>query len=327
MKKLILCLFTCILLLGMVIPAQAAGSAALTGPASIRAGETVTLSFSAGGGIYGGQGLLTFDNTQLQLESWDSSLGSSWDVSFNGNNFVFYDTGLSSPITDPTTVFTVTLRICDAVATDTIVSVKVSGLTLSTGSQDISAGSPSWSASVSAPLSGNYQLATMHVTGAQISPAFSPEETAYTASVPYSTAAVQVSATAADNTAKVTIHNPPLTAGTTTAVSITVTAQNGDTNVYFIHITRGPDPNAAATEATVPSSPENALTAEPLTPSIAPTESTAIPTVTGTEDTPASDDTTEATDLSLGMGILVIAAGMAVAVAAFLLWKKRRKDA
>ena len=169
----------------MVPAAFAAGSASLTGPSVVRAGDTITLSFSAGGGIYGGSGSVSFDSSQLTLQGYSQSVGGSWAVEFNGNNFVFYDNSMASPINGSTVIFTATFTVNSGLTTGTGISVTASGVTLSDGEQDMNAGSPTYSATIAEPLSDNCDLASLAVNNATIYPDFSPNVTEYSASVPY----------------------------------------------------------------------------------------------------------------------------------------------
>ena len=243
MKKIISCLIVIALVVSLVPAAFAAGSASLSGPSVVRAGDTITLSFSAGGGIYGGSGSVSYDASQLTLQGYSQTVGGSWVVEFNGNNFVFYDNSMASPINGSATIFTATFAVNSGLATGTGVSVSASGVTLSDGQQDMGAGSPTYSTTIAAPLSNNCNLASLTVSNAAISPAFSAGVTEYAVSVPYSVSALSLSAAAEHPGAQVTINNPQLAAASTTAVSVTVTAENGATKTYTIYAFREQDPN------------------------------------------------------------------------------------
>ena len=154
--KKVISLLIVIALLACFVPAvSAAGSASMSGPSVVRAGDTITVSFSAGGGIYGGSGSVSYDSSQLTLQGYSQAVGGSWAVEFNGNSFVFYDNSMASPLSSSTTIFTATFAVKPGVATGASVSVTASGVTLSDGQQDIGAGSPSRSTTIAAPLSGN----------------------------------------------------------------------------------------------------------------------------------------------------------------------------
>lgn len=243
MKKLTI-LLVCVLLLTMLAPCvYAAGSAYMSGPDTVRAGDTITVSFVAGGGIYGGSGAVSYDPALLTLQGYTQSIGGSWAVEFNGNNFVFYDNNMNSPIGGSATIFTATFTVNGNLEAGTNISVSATGVTLSDGAADTYVGTCTYSATIAPPLSGNCQLGALTVSNATISPAFSADVTEYSASVPYSTSSLQVSATAADSKASVVVSNTGLTAGGTTAVSITVTAENGAVKEYVIRVTRASDPN------------------------------------------------------------------------------------
>lgn len=243
LKRLISCFVLVALLVSLAPAAIAAGSASLSGPSVVRAGDTITLSFVAGGGIYGGSGSVSYDASQLTLQGYAQSVGGTWAVEFNGNNFVFYDNSMASPINGSTTIFTATFKVNAGLATGTAVTVTASGVTLSDGQSDMGMGSPSYSTTIAAPLSDNCNLAALNVTNAAISPAFHKDTLEYSASVPFSVSALNVTATAEHPGAKVTISDTALAAASTTAVKITVTAENGATKTYSIYVARAKDPN------------------------------------------------------------------------------------
>lgn len=233
-----------VLLLVMLTPCvYAAGSAYMSGPETVRAGDTITVSFVAGGGILGGNGVVSYDSALLTLQGYSQSIGGSWAVEFSGNNFVFYDNNMDSPISGSATIFQATFLVNGDLAAGTNISVTATGVTLSDGNADTVVGSCTYSATIAPPLSDNCQLSSLTVSNATISPAFSADVTQYTASVPFSTSSLQVSATAADSKATVAVGNTTLTAGGTTSVVITVTAENGATKEYVIQVARASDPN------------------------------------------------------------------------------------
>ena len=243
MKKIISILLVIALVASVAPAAFAAGSAWLSGPSVVRAGDTITLTFYAGGGIYGGSGSVSYDGSLLTLQGYSQSVGGSWAVEFNGNNFVFYDNSMASPINDSTAIFTATFQVNGGVAAGTGVTVTASGVTLSDGQADTDAGSPSYSVTIAEPLSGNCNLATLTVSNASISPAFSAGVTEYSASVPYETSTLSVTATAEHSGAQVSIGDTYLYEATTTPVKVTVTAENGASKTYVIYVSRPRDPN------------------------------------------------------------------------------------
>lgn len=243
MKKIVACFILLALLLCLVPAASAAGSAYLSGPTTVRAGDTISVTFYAGGGIYGGSGSISYDSSVLTYQGYSQLIGGSYALEFGGSYFVFYDNSMSSPISGSSGIFRMNFTVNAGVAPGTAISVTAGGVTLSDGQADVGVGSVSYSATVAAPLSDNCNLRSMTVSGASISPAFSSSVTNYTASVPFTTSSISVSAEAEHAAAKVTVNNPALTAGGTTYVQVTVTAENGKTRNYTIAVTRAQDPN------------------------------------------------------------------------------------
>ncbi len=243
MRKIVMALLLIAVLLCMVPAVSAAGSAYWGGPSEVRAGDTLVLTFYAGGDIYGGSGSVSFNSELLTLQGYTPTIGGSWAVELNGNNFVFYDNSMKSPITGSAAIFRATFQVSASAETGAEIWVSASGVTLSDGKQDIGMGTVTYSKTVAAPLSDNCNLASLTVTGATISPAFSSGTTNYSAKVPYSVSSIGVEAKAEDDGAKVSISNPTLTPGATTTVQITVTAENGTKKTYNIAVAREQDPN------------------------------------------------------------------------------------
>ncbi len=251
MKKIISVLVAIVISLALMLPmtvSAASASASLTGPSTVRAGDTITLSFNLNGsGIFGASGTLSYDNSQVTLTGTSQKVGSPWAVEFNGNNFVAYDNNLSNPINSSKTLFTVTFKV-KSLAAGTNIKISYTGVTASDGSADASVGTVTYSKTVAAPLATDNNLASLTVSNATISPAFSASTTNYTANVPFEVFKLNVSATAADGKAKVSINNPNLTPNGTTKVTVTVTAENGAKKTYTISVKRAQDPNYKASD-------------------------------------------------------------------------------
>lgn len=243
MKKILCALLIALIIFSMVPVASAAMSATWSGPPVVRPGESIVLTFCAGGGIYGGSGTLRFDSSVLTLQSWSASVGGNWSVEMNGDHFVFYDNAVSTPIVGSSAIFKAVFQVAAEVRPGTEISVTASNVTLSDGQRDTAMGSVSYTATVAQPLSENCDLQSLTVTGATISPAFSPETTYYTAQVPFDVSSIGVQATAQDRKARVSVNNPLLMAGDTTNVYITVTSEGGEKKVYTIAVTRDRDPD------------------------------------------------------------------------------------
>ena len=249
MKKRLSMIFAALLLLSAlccVTASAASANATLTGPGTVRAGDTITLTFNlSGSNIYGASGTLSYDSNQLTLTGTTQKIGNGWAVEFNGNNFVAYDNNLAKPINSSTALFTATFKV-KSLSTGTAVKVSYTGVTASDGNADASVGTVSYSATIAAPLSTDNALKTLTVSNATISPAFSAGTTSYTAEVPFEVSKLNVSATANDSKAKVSVNSPTLTPNGTTKVTVTVTAENGSKKTYTISVKRAQDPNYTA---------------------------------------------------------------------------------
>lgn len=248
MKRIIsltLIAILCVSLFAMTAFAASA-SATLTGPGTVRAGDTITLTFNLNGsGIYGASGTLSYDSSVLELKGTSQKIGNGWAVEFNGNNFVAYDNNLAKPINKNTELFTVTFKVKN-VAVGTSVKVSYTGVTASDGNADKNIGTVTYSKTIAAPMSTDNNLKSLNVSNATISPAFSANTTSYTAEVPFDVSKLDIKATANDSKAKVSVNSPNLTPGGTTKVTITVTAENGSAKTYTISVKRAQDPNYVA---------------------------------------------------------------------------------
>ena len=243
--SLVIVLLLCVSLFAATASAASA-SATLTGPGTVRAGDTITLTFNLNGsGIFGASGTLSYDSSQLTLTGTSQKIGNGWAVEFNGNNFVAYDNNLASPINGSTTLFTATFKVGN-VAAGTAINVSYTGVAASDGTADANIGTVTYSATIAAPMSTDNNLKSLTVSNATISPAFSAGTTNYTAEVPFEVSKLNVSATANDSKAKVSVNSPNLTPNGTTKVTVTVTAENGSKKTYTISVKRAQDPNYTA---------------------------------------------------------------------------------
>ena len=216
-------LLAALLLWGLApVTAEAAG-ASFSGSGSVRAGDSVTVTFTvSGSNIQGITAVLHYDSSALTLTGTRQLVGSSWSVDMSGGNLLAYDQSLSNPIT-------VSATITDIVATD--------------GNSDQSLNDASWAASVAAPPSGNANLAGLSCGDYALSPAFSAGTTEYSVTVPYDVSRLPLDYRAADGGADVSVSGNQLSVGVNTVV-LTVTAANGATRRYTISVTRQPDPTA-----------------------------------------------------------------------------------
>ena len=249
MKRILCTILVLLLSLSVfAMPAMAASStASLTGSGSVRAGSTVTVTFYlSGSDIFAASGTLSYDTNQVELVKTEKKIGGSWAVDFNGNNFVAYDNNLEKPISSKTAVFSATFKVKSGLTVGTAVKISCTNLVTSDGSADTNVSTASHTFTVAAPVSGDNTLKSLTVSNATISPAFNPYTTSYTAEVPFEVERLDLSVQVNSGGSKIYVNSPELTAGGTTNVTITVTAENGSTRTYTIAVTRGKDPNHVA---------------------------------------------------------------------------------
>lgn len=219
-------------------------SASLTGPTTVRAGDTITISFKLNGNNSSAfSGTLSYDSSLLELKGTPTVKISSWMIEFSDNTFVCYDNNLSTPIQGNTTVFTMSFKVSDKVATGTKITISCKDLLVTDGQADSKINDISYSVTIAPPMSKDNDLKSLTVSNATITPQFSADVTSYSASVPFDVSKLDVKAVAKDSKANVTVDSPELKAGGTTYVTITVKAENGDKKVYSICVTREQDPN------------------------------------------------------------------------------------
>ena len=245
MKKLISIALIAVLCVSLLaIHAFAANTASLDGPAAVRAGDTITLTFKMNGsGLLGAEmDAPSYDKSQLELVKKEKKIGGDWKVEFTDTRIVVYDDQQATPINKNTSIFTYTFKVKN-LAVGTEITVSLNNVTLSDGKKDSPVGTVSYCATIAQPLSKDNALKSLTVSNATISPAFDPNTTAYTAEVPFEVSKLDVKAAANDAKAKVTVNSPNLTPNGTTKVTVTVTAENGSTKVYTISVKRANDPN------------------------------------------------------------------------------------
>lgn len=229
--------------------------AMLQGRTVIRTDETITLTFALDGeGLLGVSGTLHYDSDQLTLCDVRQEIAAPWVVEFNGNYMVAYDNNLSDPIDSNTILFTLTFKVNGDLAVNTSVEVLFTDVTVSDGAKDVTLDTVRYKATVVEWMSTEDRLAKLGAHEVALSPAFHPDIVNYTVRVPYETTTLIVDVRAMDDTAMVEIDNPPLKPETTTTVTITVTAPEGNSRIYTIEVYR-------EKEASYEASANNALSA------------------------------------------------------------------
>ena len=249
MKKIVKYLFvlslSLVILLGTKMDFYAA-SASLTGPSTVRAGDTITLKLNVSdNGKYGLEGSLSYDSSIVSLSSMSCDV-SGWKVENNGNAIIVYDDALSSPLSGTKAVLTLKFKVKSGVATGTNLKISVNGIVTTDGSLENNLGTATYSTTIAAPLSSNANLSSLSVSGCTLSPSFKAGTTSYSVGeVDYSVSKLNITYKTEDSKAKVTINGNSLSVGNNT-VSVVVKAENGATKTYKISVTRKQDPNYVA---------------------------------------------------------------------------------
>lgn len=231
-----------ILLYGRVNTVLAA-EVSLSGPSSVRAGDTITLILTVSSpGSYGLEGTLSYDSSSLTLTGMNISVN-GWKLETNGNKIVAYDDALSNPLGSGTQVITASFKVNNSVGAGTNISVSFDGLTATDGTNETNLGNAVYTTAILPPLSGNSKLSALSADGISLTPAFNSATTTYNAGeVDFSVTALNINAVAEDTKAVISINNNSLSVGANT-VSITVKAESGAVSTYYINVTRKQDPN------------------------------------------------------------------------------------
>lgn len=220
-------------------------TAALTGPTTVRAGNTIKLTFSVDGtGLTEILGTLSYDESQLTLTETAVLIEGTWVVEFDGNQFRAYDETGENPINSNTELFTVSFEVSD-LEPDTEVVVSVTDIKVSAGAEAEAEAleSASYSVSITPPKSDVNTLSSLTVSNGTLSPAFKPDIATYTMSVPFSVTKLTLKYEKTDSKSKIKVTNPELVAGETTKVTIKVTAESGKSKTYTISVKRDKDPS------------------------------------------------------------------------------------
>ena len=227
-----------------------AASATLSGPKTVRAGNTINVTFAINGNkISGLQAEITFDSSVLSFNSYTGKLSSKWSnrYSVSGNKITILAVDESGSKTiDSANVAVISFKVKSSVEVGTAFEIKLSGKATNSDGSAKESFSATYSKKIAAPLSSNNSLKALSVKGYKITPNFSSSTTTYNVSVPYEVSSLKISATPSDDKASVSIKNNSLKAGKTTNVSVVVKAQSGAKKTYIIQVKRAADPNYVA---------------------------------------------------------------------------------
>lgn len=242
MKKISVLILAIIMMLTVfaatTLPVSAANASLSFSSSTLRAGDTVSVTLNVTlSGALTVNGSFSY-SSNLTLKSITASTGT---LDTNGNN-IFVDLG-NSALSGNKKIVVAKFTVSKSVKEGDTISVSFSGNYSNLDGDYAVSGSKS--TKVAAPLSTVNTLKSLTVSNATISPAFNTNTTKYTASVDYSVSKLNITATATDSKAKVSISGNSLKVGSNT-VKITVTAESGAKKEYTITVTRAQDPNYVA---------------------------------------------------------------------------------
>ena len=245
MKKFIGVLAVVVAVLIMNVDAYAA-SVTLTGPGTVRAGDTIKLNITiAEAGRNAIEGSFSYDSNQVSLSSVTTAL-SGWKVETNGNTIMAYDENMTNPTKANTVVATATFNVKSTVAAGTTLKISLNNTAVAASSQSYDIGTVSYSVVIAKPLSNVNTLSNITIAGYNLTPAFNSSTTTYNiGEVEFEVSALTVNATPTESTARVNVSGNSLSVGNNT-ITITVTAENGSVNNYQINVVRKQDPNYVA---------------------------------------------------------------------------------
>lgn len=214
-------------------------SASLTGPDTVRAGDTITLKLNVNdSGKYGLEGALSFDSNVVSLVSSTSKL-SGWKLESNGNSFIMYDDTMSNPLNENNTVATFIFKVNSNIAAGTNINISVNNLLATDGSSESNLGSATYSKTVAKAKSNNANLSSLVVNGKNLDVNSISHNIG---EVDFNTSKLDITYKTEDGNAKASVSGNSLKVGNNT-VTVTVKAENGATKNYKIIVTRKQDPN------------------------------------------------------------------------------------
>ena len=228
--KRILCMLVALALCAgfMVVSVSAATATAyISGPDEVHAGQTISVTVGvAGGNVFGIEGQFSYDSSLMSLESISKKISSNAWTAEEGseNSFAAWDDTLDAPVNGKTAIVTAKFKVSATATPGTAFVITLQNVAIMQGDDSVEPSNKTFTGVILPPLSSNNDLASLTVSNAELNKPFSAATTKYTATVPFSTEKLEVSATAADSKAQVTVGSTKLAAGATTNVTIMVKA-------------------------------------------------------------------------------------------------------
>lgn len=185
-------------------------------------------------------GLIVTDQEHLELQAILSADPGVWRTGADTAGHIFECLNPAGAQKQP--VFRVRLRV-RSVEEGTKIWVAMKNVVLWVGDTPVEIGDIYWEQKVAHIVSDDNYLTSLRLSDCALSPAFSPYRQNYTATVSHEVGQVMVEAQTSNPAAVVQVDSPMLEQGKTTAVTVTVTAEDGSERVYIIAVTRENSPD------------------------------------------------------------------------------------
>ncbi len=248
-RKAISCILVCsALCIIFSLCTFAAASFDVSGPSTVRAGDTIKLKYTMVGDntlmtgftLKFDASLLTYSSSDIKLSGWE--FDGEEESSPGTVTFVFSDSKMSNAITGSKEAFTLTFKVKSSVPVGTDLSVRMTDIVFTDLENETNAADAVYSVKTKAPLSSDCTLSSLSLDNAKLSPAFSPSKTEYTATVDHTVTSVKVTAKANDSGAKVTVSGGDSLKTGKNTVTVTVKAEDGSTKKYTVTVTKSSKP-------------------------------------------------------------------------------------
>ena len=173
----------------------------LTAPKALRAGEEVTFTLLCNtANLRAIQGSLTYDPAILAYVK-SEVIPEDWEMTFSHADGTLKYLGLSTENRDLTgaiELIHITFRIVDTAVEGDELSFTLSDATVYNGSEEVILPGDGFARTVTRPLSTECTLESLSVEGGNLTPAFSPDITEYSVTLPYTTYYADISAIACE---------------------------------------------------------------------------------------------------------------------------------
>ena len=216
----------------------------LIAPKAIRAGEEVTFTVVCHTeNMKAAQGNLTYDPNLLTYVK-SEVIPEDWEMTFSHTEGTLKYLGLSTENRDlsgENQLFQITFRVADSAVEGNEIPFALSNATVYNGQAEVILTGGDFTFAVTRPLSTDCILQLLSVKGGNLSPAFSPEVTEYSITLPYNAYSADITATPCEY-AQVAFSSRELSVGEN-KIRVTVRSEAGTERVYTITVTRLADPN------------------------------------------------------------------------------------